>query len=121
MSAYQYFIENNVPFVFRYKYSNPNIIRTVFIKEHKEDKGLIITSEAFTCKIKSFKTDGIHFDTSDLLPSEYVSVYDEALAKDDDVSVTHFDLAENKVDVEDKKCNENKHQFLKYAIIYNVN
>ena len=104
MSAFNYFIENNCPFVFRYKYSNPNIIRTVFIKEHREDKGLIITSEAFTCKIKSFKTDGIHFDTKDLLPTKYESVEDE-------VSVTHFDN-----DEEDKKCNDNKHDFLKYAI-----
>jgi hypothetical protein len=118
MSAYNYFIENNVPFVFRYKYSNPNIIRTVFIKEHKEDKGLIITSEAITCKIKSFKTDGIHFDTNDLLPDKYVSVYDEALpnedlSEDDEVSVTHF---YNEIDEDDRKCNDNKHQFLKYAI-----
>jgi hypothetical protein len=114
MSAYNYFIENNLPFVFRYKYSNPNIIRTVFIKEHKEDKGLIVTSEAFTCKIKTFKTDGIHFDTNDLLP--IMSVYNETLPNedlsDDEVSVTHFDNE----DKEDKKCNENKHQFLKYAI-----
>jgi len=118
MSAYQYFIENNLPFVFRYKYSNPNIIRTVFIKEHKEDKGLIITSEAITCKIKTFKTDGIHFDTNDLLPDKYVSVYDdnsddEAL-DETEVSVTQFDL--NEVDEDDKQCNDNKHDFLKYAI-----
>jgi hypothetical protein len=112
MSSFNYFIENNLPFVFRYKYSNPNIIRTVFIKEHREDKGLIIASEAFTCKIKTFKTDGIHFDTNDLLPTKYESVYDENDV-DDEVSVTHFD---NDVDDEDKKCNENKHEFLKYAI-----
>ncbi len=109
MSAYNYFIENQLPFVFRYKYSNPNIIRTVFIKEHKEDKGLIITSEAITGKIKSFKTDGIHFDTRDLLPT-YDEVLGDGNLSEDEVSVTHF---ENE---EDKKCNDNKHQFLKYAI-----
>lgn len=99
MSTFNYFIEKNLPFVFRYKYSNPNIIRTVFIKEHKEDKGLIITSEAFTCKIKTFKTDGIHFNTEDLLP-RYNS------SDDDTLDETY----------EDKKCNDNKHKFLKYAI-----
>jgi hypothetical protein len=102
MSVYNYFIEKQLPFVFRYKYSNPNIVRTVLIKEHNEDKGLIVTTEAFTCKIKTFKTDGIHFDTNDLLPSKYVSVYDESV--------------DDNEDIEDKKCNDNKHQFLKYAI-----
>ena len=141
MSAFNYFIENNCPFVFRYKYSNPNIIRTVFIKEHREDKGLIITTEAFTCKIKAFKTDGIHFNTEDLLPSKYESVYDDEALDETEVSVTHFDTTdllprkyvyddnsddevdETEVSVthfendeEDKKCNDNKHQFLKYAI-----
>jgi hypothetical protein len=53
----------------------------------------------------------------DLLPRKYESVYDdnsddEAL-DETEVSVTHF---ENDVDEEDKKCNDNKHQFLKYAI-----
>lgn len=108
MSVFNYFIENNLPFVFRYKYSNPNVIRTVFIKEHKEDKGLIVTSEAFTCKIKTFKTDGIHFDTEDLLPKKYTDEICDEL--DEDVSITHFE------DDEDRKCNDNKHQFLKYAI-----
>ena len=96
MSTYNYFIEKQLPFVFRYKYSNPNIIRTVFIKDYNEDKGLIVTSEAFTCKIKTFKIDGIHFYTRDLFPT-----YDV----EDEVSEDEY-----------KKCNENKHEFLKCAI-----
>jgi len=107
MTSYNYFIENKLPFVFRYKYSNPNIIRTVFIKEHKGDK--IITSEAFTCKIKTFKTDGIHFDTEDLLPKKYT----DEICDEIDNELINFKLNDT---IEHDGCNEDKHCFLKYAI-----
>lgn len=64
MNKYKYFIKNKLPFLFRYKYSKPNKIRTVYIKGVK--KNIMIAIEGK--KIKKFRLEGVHFDTSDLLP-----------------------------------------------------
>jgi hypothetical protein len=69
MDDYSLFIDNKIPYLFRYKYSNPDTIRTVIISKYDKEKDIIIAIEEGV--VKAFKVSGIHFETSDILNIKY--------------------------------------------------
>lgn len=75
----QYFIDNACPMVFRYTYSQPNVIRSFFptsLYEGKEET-VMVGKNTHTGQFRSFKLSGIHFETKDLLPAKYTASFDE--------------------------------------------
>lgn len=72
----QYFIDNACPMVFRYTYSQPNIIRSFFptsIYRGNEEE-VMVGKNTHTGQFRSFKISGINFETKDLLPAKYISI-----------------------------------------------
>lgn len=75
MDDYSLFIDNKIPFLFRYKHSNPDKIRTVIINKYDKEKDIIIATEDGI--VKAFKVSGIHFETSDILNIKYEQIDDQ--------------------------------------------
>lgn len=75
----QYFIDNACPMVFRYTHSQPNVIRSFFptsLYQGKEEQ-IMVGKNTHTGEFRSFKLSGIHFETQDLLPAKYTSVFED--------------------------------------------
>jgi hypothetical protein len=65
--------------VFRYTYSQPNVIRSFFptsLYQGKEEQ-VMVGKNTHTGEFRSFKLSGIHFETQDLLPAKYTSVFED--------------------------------------------
>ena len=75
----QYFIDKQLPMVFRYKFSNPDKIRSFFPTSLYNGKSeqVMVGKNTHNGQYRSFKISGIHFETQDLLPVRNSTVFQE--------------------------------------------